>query len=92
MCRLQPRWEVGGLSGPGWRPLAPRCGDVRVPGDGAGVVREDAHPYDVPTIMCALAGTFRNPHSDPERYIGIALDGLRAPGAELTKLPAVEPE
>jgi AcrR family transcriptional regulator len=56
----------------------------------AGVVREDAHPYDVPMLMCALAGTFRNPHADPERYIGITLDGLRAPGAELTKLPAVE--
>ena len=58
----------------------------------AGVVRKDAHPYDVPMLMCALAGTFRNPHADPERYIGITLDGLRAPGGELTKLPAVEPE
>jgi AcrR family transcriptional regulator len=58
----------------------------------AGVVREDAHPYDVPMLMCALAGTFRNPHADPDRYIGIALDGLRAPGAGLTKLPAVEAE
>jgi AcrR family transcriptional regulator len=58
----------------------------------AGVVREDAHPYDVPMLMCALAGTFRNPHADPERYIGITLDGLRAPGAELTRLPAVESE
>ena len=56
----------------------------------AGVLREDAHPYDVPMLMCALAGTFRNPHADPERYIGIVLDGLRAPGAELTKLPKVE--
>jgi len=58
----------------------------------AGVVRDDAHPYDVPMIMCALAGTFRNPHADPERYIGIALDGLRASGGELTELPAVEAE
>src|SRR2546423_1122738 len=58
----------------------------------AGVVREDAHPYDVPMLMCALAGTFRNPHADPDRYVGIALDGLRAPGAGLTKLPAVEVE
>jgi hypothetical protein len=41
-------------------------------------------------IMCALAGTFRNPMSDPDRYIGIALDGLRASGSEQTKLPAVE--
>ena len=55
----------------------------------AGVVRKDAHPRDVPTIMCALAGTFRNPMSDPERYIGIVLDGLRTPGAEHTELPPV---
>jgi len=53
----------------------------------AGVVRKDAHPYDVPMLMCALAGTFRNPLSDPERYIGITLDGLRAPGGTLTELP-----
>ena len=53
----------------------------------AGVVRKDAHPRDIPMLMCALAGTFRNPMSDPDRYIGIALDGLRAgPGAR-TKLP-----
>jgi AcrR family transcriptional regulator len=58
----------------------------------AGAVRADAHPYDVPMLMCALAGTFRNPHADPERYIGITLDGLRARGAELTRLPAVEAE
>jgi AcrR family transcriptional regulator len=55
----------------------------------AGVVRTDAHPRDIPMIMCALAGTFRNEHSDPNRYIGIALDGLRAAGAEHTKLPPV---
>ena len=55
----------------------------------AGVVRGDAHAYDVPMLMCALAGTFRNPRADPERYIGIVLDGLRSPGAELTKLPAI---
>jgi hypothetical protein len=55
----------------------------------AGVVRKDAHPRDIPMLMCALAGTFRYPHSDPNRYIGIALDGLRAPGAAHTKLPPV---
>lgn len=55
----------------------------------AGVVRKDAHPYDIPMIMCALAGTFRNPRSDPERYIGIVLDGLRAPGSGASKLPPV---
>ena len=58
----------------------------------AGVVREDAHAYDVPMLMCALAGTFRNPHADPERYVGIMLDGLRAPGAGLTKLPEIDAE
>jgi AcrR family transcriptional regulator len=56
----------------------------------AGVVREDARAHDVPMIMCALAGTFRNPHADPDRYIGITLDGLRPRGAtELTELPDV---
>ena len=53
----------------------------------AGVVRGDAEPRDVPMIMCALAGTFRNPHGDSERFMGIVLDGLRAPGAKRPKLP-----
>jgi AcrR family transcriptional regulator len=53
----------------------------------AGVVRKDADPIDIPMLMCALAGTFRTPHSNPDRYIGIALDGLRAGGATRTKLP-----
>jgi AcrR family transcriptional regulator len=54
----------------------------------AGVVRKDADARDIPMIMCALAGTFRNPHADSERYMAIMLDGLRAPGAKQTKLPA----
>ncbi len=62
-------------------------GEILGRAQAAGVVRNDAHPYDVPMLMCALAGTFRNPRSDPERYIGITLDGLRAPGGELTELP-----
>src|SRR3954464_3689740 len=33
----------------------------------AGVVRKDASPRDIPMLMCALAGTFRNPHSAPDR-------------------------
>jgi AcrR family transcriptional regulator len=53
----------------------------------AGVVRKDAEPRDIPMIMCALAGTFRNPHADPDRYITIVLDGLRAPGAKPSRLP-----
>src|SRR3954471_3188197 len=51
----------------------------------AGVVRADAEPRDIPMIMCALAGTFRHPHSSPERYIGIVLDGLRAPSGTHTE-------
>jgi len=62
-------------------------GEILGRAQAAGVVRKDAHPYDVPMLMCALAGTFRNPRSDPERYIGITLDGLRAPGGKLTELP-----
>src|SRR5438093_10166186 len=56
-------------------------------GQAAGVIRPDADPRDVPMMMCALAGTFRNPHADPERYIGIVLDGLRATPEPQTKLP-----
>jgi AcrR family transcriptional regulator len=66
-------------------------GEVLGRAQAAGVVRKDAHPHDIPMLMCALAGTYRNPMSDPERYIGIALDGLRAPGAKLTKLPPAPP-
>jgi AcrR family transcriptional regulator len=53
-------------------------GEVMRRGQAAGVIRADAEPRDVPMMMCALAGTHRNPHADPERYIGIVLDGLRA--------------
>ena len=31
----------------------------------AGALRPDAEPSDVPMLMCALAGTFRNPKMDP---------------------------
>ncbi len=53
----------------------------------AGAVRKDALPEDIPMLMCALAGTFRNPNSKADRYIGIVLDGLRAPGRRQTRLP-----
>jgi AcrR family transcriptional regulator len=53
----------------------------------AGAVRGDAEARDIPMIMCALAGTYRNPHGDPDRYIAIMLDGLRPPGAAQAKLP-----
>jgi AcrR family transcriptional regulator len=63
-------------------------GEILGRAQAAGVVREDARAHDVPMIMCALAGTFRNPHADSERYIGITLDGLRPAGAsERTELP-----
>lgn len=53
----------------------------------AGVVRKDANPRDIPMIMCALAGTFRNPHADTDRYIGIVLDGMRVADGRQSKLP-----
>ena len=55
----------------------------------AGAVREDAHPRDIPMLMCALAGTFRNPNASPDRYIGIVLDGLRGTGGTRSELPPV---
>ena len=55
----------------------------------SGELRSDADPTDVPMMMCALAGTCRNPKMDPERYVGIVLDGLRAPGS--LPLPPIEP-
>jgi len=58
-------------------------------GQAAGVIRADADPRDVPMLMCALAGAHRNPYTHPERYIGIVLDGLRAPGAGHADLPAI---
>jgi AcrR family transcriptional regulator len=56
-------------------------------GQTAGKIRPDAEPRDVPMLMCALAGTYRNPHADPDRYIGIVLDGLRATPREQSTLP-----
>jgi AcrR family transcriptional regulator len=58
-------------------------------GKDAGVLRLDAHPRDVPMLMCALAGTYRNPHANPDRYIGIVLDGLRTDVPERAELPPV---
>jgi AcrR family transcriptional regulator len=54
----------------------------------AGAVRKDAEARDIPMILCALAGIHRNPHADPDRYIAIALDGLRPAGAKHARLPA----
>jgi AcrR family transcriptional regulator len=55
----------------------------------AGAIRKDADPRDVPMLMCALAGTYRNPYTTPERYISIVLDGLRATDGKRCKLPPV---
>src|SRR5205807_10422263 len=32
----------------------------------AGAIREDADPRDVPMLLCALAGTYRNPYTNPD--------------------------
>jgi hypothetical protein len=53
----------------------------------AGAIREDADPRDVPMLLCALAGTYRNPYTNPDRYIRIVLDGLRPAGCEISGLP-----
>jgi AcrR family transcriptional regulator len=64
-------------------------GELMQRGKRAGTIRKDADPQDVPMLMCALAGTYRNPHASPERYIGIVLDGLRASADGRAKLPPV---
>jgi len=46
-------------------------------------------PFPVTMLMCALAGTYRNPHTNPERYIGIVLDGLRAADKRRSQLPPI---
>ena len=54
----------------------------------AGAVRRDARPEDVPMLMCSLAGTCRTDHpfADPDRFVGIMLDGLRTASERRTKL------
>ena len=54
----------------------------------AGAVRADAEPEDIPMVMCALAGTCRNPMSEPDRYIALIIDGMRAPGTTQLKARA----
>jgi AcrR family transcriptional regulator len=55
-------------------------GRVMARAQAAGALRADARPEDVPMAMCALAGTYRIKMADPDRYIGLMLDGFRAPG------------
>jgi AcrR family transcriptional regulator len=83
------------VSRPGvMRPASERVGMLALVGQlmgraqEAGVIRADAEPTDVPMIMCALAGTHQMPKMDPDRYIAIALDGLRAPGSSRLPGPA----
>lgn len=64
-------------------------GELMQRGKRAGEIRRDADPRDVPMLMCALAGTYRNPYTSADRYIAIVLDGLRAPTAKRNKLPPV---
>lgn len=45
-----------------------------------GSLRADAVATDVPMVMCALAGTYRMPLTNPVRYMTLVLDGFRAPG------------
>jgi AcrR family transcriptional regulator len=51
----------------------------------AGALRKDAEPEDVPMLVCALGGAAEMKMMSWERYLGIAIDGLRAPGS--TRLP-----
>jgi AcrR family transcriptional regulator len=64
-------------------------GELMDRGQSDGSIRADADPRDVPMLMCALAGTYRNPHTNPERYIGIVLDGLRAADKRRSQLPPI---
>ena len=43
-------------------------------------MRADARPEDIPMVMCALAGASNHPMSNPDRYISLIIDGMRAPG------------
>jgi AcrR family transcriptional regulator len=48
-------------------------------------LRKDAEPEDVPMLMCALGGAAEMQMMSGERYLALAIDGFRAPGA--TPLP-----
>jgi AcrR family transcriptional regulator len=61
-------------------------GELIERGQADGSIRADADARDVPMLLCALAGTYRNPYTLPERYIALVLDGLR-PQCERPELP-----
>jgi AcrR family transcriptional regulator len=52
----------------------------------AGALRQDAEPEDVPMMICALGGAAEMTTMSWERYLALAIDGLRAPGS--TPLPS----
>jgi AcrR family transcriptional regulator len=52
----------------------------------SGDLREDAEPEDVPMLTCPLGSAAGMPMMNTERYLALAIDGFRAPGA--TPLPA----
>ncbi len=51
----------------------------------SGDLREDAEPEDVPMLTCPLGSAAGMPKMNTERYLALAIDGFRAPGA--TPLP-----
>jgi AcrR family transcriptional regulator len=51
----------------------------------SGDLRKDAEPEDVPMLACPLGGAADMPMMNSERYLALAIDGFRAPGA--TPLP-----
>jgi AcrR family transcriptional regulator len=51
----------------------------------AGALRQDAEPQDVPMMICALGGAAEMTTMSWERYLALAIDGMRAPGS--TPLP-----
>lgn len=60
-------------------------GELMEKAKGTGALRADAEPEDVPMLICALGGAAEMPMMSWERYLAIAIDGLRAPGS--TKMP-----
>ncbi|HEV2812899.1 MAG TPA: helix-turn-helix domain-containing protein [Solirubrobacteraceae bacterium] len=62
--------------------LGERMAELLARAQRAGVVREDAEPDDVPLVMCGLAAVMQS-RRNWERYLQLALDGFRAPGAKL---------
>ena len=58
-------------------PLAARMAELLERAKAAGAVRADAHPDDIPTMMCGMAAVVQNGR-DWERYLELMLDGFRA--------------